>query len=298
MLLLFGDMTLTQIEIFKLLSEERNFSVVAEKLGITQPAVSNAIKKFETELQTPLISRLNKDFVLTEEGARIIAYCEEIVAQVQNIRNESRVNKSVEKVHLKMGTVWSANNRILPKLINYYKRKNPLVRLTVLEGSDREVECWINDGFVDFGIFSWLNEDLKQEIIAEDKYFLVVSKKNKLGTMKSIDLKMVLTQPIIISDAGCGPLIIDLFKNHDLNVEINYHVRELMTILAMTNENMAVSIIPELAIPEGYPDLKFIPISHHSNYNRKLYFSYKKSAEKVREIKNFKLLCDNLNGMA
>jgi len=286
-------MTLTQIETFTLLAIERNFSSAAHKLGVTQPAISNAIKKMELELDTALISRLNKEFTLTEEGSSILRFCEEIMVQVENIKNESRVNHNEQKTKLTLGTVWSANNKLLPKFINYYKRKNPLVRLTILEGSDREIEAWIEDGLVDFGIFSWTNKGLEQYIIAEDDYYLVVSKRNKLSSAKSVKLKDICSQPVIISDAGCGPLILDLFKHYDLAVEIDYHVRELMTILAMVNENMAVSIIPQLAIPDGYPDLKFIPIELDLKLNRKLYFSFKRDSKNKEGIDNFKKLFDS-----
>jgi len=184
-------MTLTQIEIFTLLAMERSFSSVAHKLGVTQPAISNAIKKMESELNTALISRLNKEFTLTEEGISILRFCEEIMVQVKNINNESQVNHTGQKTKLTLGAVWSANNKLLPKFINYFKRKNPLVRLTILEGSDKEIETWIEDGLVDFGIFSWTNKRLEQYIIAEDDYYLAISKRNVLSSKRRVKLKEV-----------------------------------------------------------------------------------------------------------
>ena len=281
-------MTLNQIEIFTELAEERNFSSVAHKLGVTQPAISNAIKKMESELRTTLISRFNKDFTLTEEGNTILQYCEEIMTQVRNINNESRVKIQEEKSKLTLGAVWSANNKLLPKFINYFKRKNPLVKLAILEGSDEEIERWVEDDIVDIGIFSWTNKKLRQYVVAEDDYYLVVSKRNKLSLVQCVQLKDICSQPVIISDAGCGPLILELFKSKNLDIEINYHVRELMTILAMVNENMAVSIIPQLAIPSGYDKLKFIPIDLEHKLRRKLYLSFKRDSPNKAAILNFK----------
>ena len=60
-------MTLTQIEIFIHRTMEGNFSVVVKKPGVSQPAISNSIKKMESELNTSLISRMNEEFTLTEE---------------------------------------------------------------------------------------------------------------------------------------------------------------------------------------------------------------------------------------
>ena len=281
-------MTLTQIEIFTHLAIEKSFSVVANKLGVSQPAISNSIKKMESELNTTLISRMQKEFVLTEEGTTILRYCEEIMTQVHNIYQECTINPNEQKISLTMGAVVSVNNKLLPRFINYYKRKNPFVKLTVLEGTDLEVETWLDDNLVDFGIFSWTNEKFEQEVLIEDHFYLVVSKKNKLSLAKKVKLQDFCTQPLILSEAGCGPLVRDLFKSNNLDVEVNYHVRELMTILALVKENVGISIVPELAIPEGYTDLKFIPIELDSKYNRKLYFSFKNDSKKKESIDNFK----------
>ena len=66
-----------------------------------------------------------------------------------------------------------------------------------------------------------------------------------------------------------------------------------MTILAMVNENIAVSIIPELAIPDGYPNLKFIPLELDPKLKRKLYFSFKSDSKNRVGIANFKKLFDS-----
>ena len=66
-----------------------------------------------------------------------------------------------------------------------------------------------------------------------------------------------------------------------------------MTILAMVNENMAVSIIPQLAIPDGYPNLKFIPLELDPKLNRKLYFSFNSDSKNRVGIDNFKKLFDS-----
>ena len=124
-------MTLSQIEILVELSNERSFSRVAEKLGITQPAVSLAVKKFETELDTIIVSREKKSFELTEIGHNILIYCKQIAKQTRNIRSEVLSSKLGTKGKLILGTVWSVNNTLLPKIINTDSQVSSPLKVTI-----------------------------------------------------------------------------------------------------------------------------------------------------------------------
>ena len=214
--------TLSQIEVFIALSEEESFSNAAEKLGITQSAVSHAIKKLEQELGVYLISRERKKFYLTEIGKDILIYCREIHQQTKNISQEIAAQKNGTKQVIRLGTMWSVANTILPKLINSYKRKYPNIDIAVFEGTDQEIEDWLIKGVVEVGIFSSNNTKLALTQITQDQFFAVVPEKNPLAKYKLLDLKQLEPYPFIMSKGGCEPLILALLNYHQVSLNVKF----------------------------------------------------------------------------
>lgn len=278
-------MTLTQIEIFVELAHQKNFSKTADKLGITQSAVSHAIRKLEQELGLNLISRTRKQFQITETGANLLIYCQEIQRQMQNIEMEVAAQKNDTKATIRLGTVWSVANTILPKLLNTWKRKNPMTDVTILEGTDQEIEKWLLTSAIDVGICSCLNEQLHQVFLTQDRFYVVVSDRHPLAWSKSLQMTELEKSPFIMSKGGCEPFIRYIEKEEKSQLKVRFEAREILTIITMVKENMGISIIPELALPKGIDGVRFIPLQ--TDFRRKIYLGTLKSRNKTPLLKSF-----------
>lgn len=253
-------MTLSQIEIFVELAKEKNFSRTAEKLGITQSAVSHAIKKLEQDLGVYLVSRERKNFQFTEMGANLLIYCREIQQQVRNIKLEVKAQKLGTKGSIRLGTVWSVAHTILPKLLNAYKRKHPTVDILVFEGTDPEIEKWLFDQVIDVGIYSRHNQQLEQTKLTEDRFFAAVADDHPLSNKKILCPEHLGKYPFIMSTGGCEPLIRSIVDFHQTTLNVRYQAREIISIVSMVKANLGVSLIPELAIPKDFEGVRFIPL--------------------------------------
>lgn len=277
--------TLSQIEVFVALSEEKSFSNAAMRLGITQSAVSHAIKKLEQELGVYLISREQKKFFLTEMGNHILIYCKEIHQQIHNIKEEVDAHQNGTKGIIRLGTVWSVANSILPKLINSWKRKFPKVDISVFEGTDQEIEEWLLKGVVDMGIFSGSHPELDLIKLTQDQFFAVVSEENPLSQFKKLKLRQLEAYPFIMSKGGCEPLILSLLNYHQVSLNIKFHAREVLTIATMVRENLGVSLIPELALPKFYQRVKYIPLE--VDFKRNIYLGMLKRGRAKNQFGDF-----------
>ncbi|HMB64061.1 MAG TPA: LysR family transcriptional regulator [Eudoraea sp.] len=275
-------MTLSQIEILVILAKERNFTKTAEKLGITQPAVSLAIKKLENELDIKLISRETKNFQLTRAGENILIYCHQIIKELENIRKETRSKKKGPVGRLILGSVWSVNNTLLPKFINSFKREHSEIDISIFEGLDNEIENWLHENTIDIGITGWKNDAFHQEMISSDRYVVVISKQHSLRNRKVIEPYELQHFPLISSRDGCGPLISEIAEYHNLELDIQYDAREISTILSMTRENLGIAIFPELAIPRGYTGLKYIPLN--TSLKRRIWLNYNNNNAEKYEV--------------
>src|ERR1700747_2997366 len=124
------DLDLVQMETFLAVAEERSFSRAAARLHRTQPAVSQAIAKLESELGEVLFERSSRDGTLTDAGEVLREYA----AKLLNLRNEAS-GALTELRELHRGRLTLAANEypclyLLP-LLDDFRRQNPRIKVTV-----------------------------------------------------------------------------------------------------------------------------------------------------------------------
>lgn len=115
------------------LYKEKNFSKAANKLGISQPALSTAIKKAEKEAGTVFFNRSMSPLTLTESGKVYIEAVEEILSIQHNL--ECRLNDmaTLNAGHLKIGGSNFFASYILPHAISKFSKKHPAIEIDLIE---------------------------------------------------------------------------------------------------------------------------------------------------------------------
>lgn len=97
-------MNLRQLEIFKAVCEETSFSKAAEKLHVTQPAVSQAVALLEAEAGSPLLERIGKKVSVTESGRLFALKVSELIEKYKEAENvlhgkKNQTNRTVGMLH-------------------------------------------------------------------------------------------------------------------------------------------------------------------------------------------------------
>src|SRR3981189_235810 len=121
-------MELYPLKVFLTVANQKSFSRAAEKLLRTQPAVSLAIQKLESDLQEKLIDRSSKDLLLTDAGKIVLEYArrfENLEGDLENALAELRDNSAGR-------LVVGANESTALYLVTYiaeYRRKDPKAKV-------------------------------------------------------------------------------------------------------------------------------------------------------------------------
>lgn len=129
---------LTQLYTFIDVSETMSFSHTAQRLSITQPAVSRHIKELETAVGVPLLDRRHQGLAMTEVGYALLAHAENIRASVEQMqRGMANIDGDVVG-HLKVGVtpVWEF---LIPRLLEEFKARHPRFEFSLLPGNNFEV---------------------------------------------------------------------------------------------------------------------------------------------------------------
>jgi len=140
---------LTLLRQFVVAAEEGGISKAANRLRISQPALSKNIRKLEELLGTPLFERHSKGTTLTPAGqifherAQIIGL--EYQHALQDVRNS--LSEQASTIRIGAGPIWSST--ILPRMVQRFHASFPRHRLQVLTGSADDLAEWVRIGRID-----------------------------------------------------------------------------------------------------------------------------------------------------
>ncbi|MEN2766241.1 LysR family transcriptional regulator [Ornithinibacillus xuwenensis] len=145
-------MDIRTIRTFLLAAEHENYREVAERLFITQPAVTFQIRQLEKDLGGKLFMKDGRNIVLTEFGRLFYQECVEIVSQFD--KSIHRMNQFKQGFHklLRVGISPLFADTILPTIIHRYIEGNPNVEITIKIMESSEISQHIEKGIIDIGL--------------------------------------------------------------------------------------------------------------------------------------------------
>ncbi|NUT69526.1 LysR family transcriptional regulator, partial [Pseudomonas corrugata] len=152
-------MTLTQLEIFSLVAELHGFTAAATRLGISQSAVSHAIKSLEQELGVELFRRHQSLVELSDIGQQLLLRARAMLGLANTLRQEAADARGMRRGTLRIGSFGPTSSmKLLPAILQRYRALHPGIEVHIDEGPDRQVIQWLDERRIDVG-FVVLPED-------------------------------------------------------------------------------------------------------------------------------------------
>lgn len=145
-------MTVSEAEIIKVLFEERNMRKAAERLFLTQPALSQRLQTIEKEWGAQLFIRSQKGLIPTPAGELVIQYSNEVVVRRMEIMDTLQALQS--KVHgtLKIACASIVGQNWLPKVLKQYVELYPDTKISLMTGWSSEIVKALYEGEAHVGI--------------------------------------------------------------------------------------------------------------------------------------------------
>ena len=190
-----------QLRAFHFVALYGSFSVAAEKLKISQPAVSDQVKKLEQNYDTLLIRRHNKKITLTETGEKILILTKQLFEVEQQI--EDYISETGQELAGSIRIIADSASHVL-NILSAFRKKYPMVKVILKSGNSEEVENALRTFDADIGIMPNLSNklDIGMKFLGSSK-IIAFGQPEYLNTNKSI-LKMadVKKLPIIFREKG------------------------------------------------------------------------------------------------
>ncbi|WP_169907681.1 LysR family transcriptional regulator [Priestia abyssalis] len=241
-------MTLFQLEVFLKVVETGSFTKAGEQIGLSQSAVSQAVAALESELNIKLLNRNRNGVSLTKIGERITGLIRDLIMIKTKIINEATGITEIETGTIRVGSISSMSAKLLPGMISSFKKRFPGVEVILYEGNYEEVRNWIKLSVVDVGIVTEEKYELEFIPLLQDKMVVFVPENHRLSNQSSIHLKEIANEPFIMPKE-CHSILHTIFKEQGVSPAIQFEVRDIATIIAMVQEGVGNTILPEMAIP-------------------------------------------------
>lgn len=144
---------------------ERSFTKAAEKLFISQPALSSTIKRLEKDLGYPIFERSGKEVIPTELGEKYIRAAEEIILIQKNLEQEIDDLLQLRKGRIVLGSTTFIASNVLPQLLKRFRQANPDVEIEILVEQSTVLREKLEKGLVDIAIDNALGREPEYEYI-------------------------------------------------------------------------------------------------------------------------------------
>ena len=242
-------MQISQLTAFLAIAELQSFSLAAERLHITQPAVSKRIRQLEDNMKTTLFDRIGKKSFLTPNGQALLPHAERILLEVKTYKSSLAREHDKPSGILSLATSHHVGLYRLPQVLRDFKIQYPEVDLE-LHFMDSEDACIaIANNELELAIVTLPeipDERLNLEPIWIDLLQIVLAPDHPLASLTNIDSHQLLEYPAILPSAGTftRKIINNFFTVSKDSMKVILETNYLETIKVMVSANLGWSMLP------------------------------------------------------
>jgi LysR family cyn operon transcriptional activator len=237
-------MELRQLRYLIAISEELNINRAAKLCFVTQPALTQQIKKLEDEFNTSLLIRRGRGIILSDDGERLTRYARSLIKKVDAIKTEFTRPQKKHVNQVCLAAVPVIHKLIGAKKILELSKSN--IKLKKMCNDQMEYE--LRRGLINAGISSIVPNiiDTYARTIAREKMYVVVSKNHLLNCSEEIDLKSIKNEPLaLLSKELMEREYIDTYlKEKKVSVKLKLDIGSFDELISLIKYSNFISILP------------------------------------------------------
>lgn len=257
-------MELRQLEYFQMASRLRNITRAAERLRVSQPNITVAIKKLEAELGIQLFDRSQKQLSLTPEGAVFLNRVELALRNIQDAVLEVNDYKQLQKGTIKIGIPPMMGAYLFPRIFSSFQRRYSHLDIFMHEEGSVAIREQLEQDELDFGIviLSGASSHLQLLPMTKSQIVCCVPEDSELATKKSLTLQDIADSNIIMLKEGSflRQLILTKMKESSITPNIVLESNQVVTLKGLVASGVGVAFLLDMVI-EDTPGLKAIPLA-------------------------------------
>ncbi|MCK9285368.1 MAG: LysR family transcriptional regulator [Rhodocyclaceae bacterium] len=275
-------MDIRRLRYFVVLAEELHFGRAAERLSISQPPLTSAIKMIEDELGIPLFARNSRRVSLTPAGAAFYPQALRVLSQLDFACAAAREVGAGNRGHLLISFVGAMSLRGVPEAVAEFSASHPEIAVSLREMSSFEQLKAILDGDVAGGFLHYsgpLHPDLQYLEISEEAFVCCLPTKHRLADKREIDLAELSAENFIIYAREASPFsydnVIGVCAAAGFSPIIRHYVTRGVTALLLVARGAGVALVPDAFVNIGLTGISFLGIKG-SSIRSMSYFAWRR----------------------
>jgi DNA-binding transcriptional LysR family regulator len=246
-------MELYLLQTFLTVAVEKSFSRAGEKLLRTQPAVSLAIQRLETELGEKLIDRSGKELLLTDAGRIVTEYARRFANLEQDLDNSLAELRDNAAGRLGIGANESTTLYLLQH-IERYRRTYPKIKVQVRRSLSSKIPSQLIDGDLELGVISYDPDDdrLVSTVIYHDHLAFVVSPEHRFAKRTSVSIAELGMETFIAHNvvSPYREVVLKEFQRQKVALNMDVEMPTVESIRRLVQRNEGVAFLPRMCVEQ------------------------------------------------
>jgi len=244
-----------QLRAFVAIAESGTFTAGAQRVHVTQAAISMQIRQLETEIGARVFVRAPRHVILTEAGEHLLRRARQMLREHDAAIDEIAELAGAERGRLRIG---SASAMVLtdqlPTILKELRKQHPRAEIGVTSGTSEALVEQILAGELDIAFVS-LPVDargIQTERLSEDQLVAIASPRHKLAKQKTISAYTLAGERLILGERGGNTrrLIDQFFAQAGVSLRVAMELSRQQAIKRMVEEDMGVGIVPLQSVKE------------------------------------------------
>lgn len=243
-------MDMRHLRCFVAVSEELHFGRAAERLHLTQPPVSLAIKELEEELGVVLLERTSRRISLTRVGEDALRDARAVLSAADTMRRRAHEAAQGLVGSLSIGFISIPAYSFLPSSLQSFTESFGRVKLDLQEGVTDQILQNVESGSLDIGLIFRIPElpaSMNFRLVQEEPLVIALHDSHTLAVSKSIALEALSQERFIGFERQYGPLMFDAIvatcMRHGFSPNL-FHARQMHTIVSLVSGGIGVALVP------------------------------------------------------
>jgi DNA-binding transcriptional LysR family regulator len=253
-------MELKQLRVLQAVGETGSFSVAADRLGYTQPAVSKIVATLERQLGTTLVDRGLRPIRLTEAGSALARRASAAFEQITAAELEVDAIANLSAGRLRIGTFSSAGAAMVVDALRVFRKAHPAVDVSITEiGMPSAVTRSLRRGDLDLGVsFDYpeigdtFGDDLDQVHLLDDPFDVVVPRGHRLEGDRTIRFADLAGENWLLGDFGTDSpsfrMIDRRCREAGFDPAVAYRINDCQMAQALVAAGEGIALLPRLML--------------------------------------------------
>jgi DNA-binding transcriptional LysR family regulator len=237
------------LKAFVLVAESGSFSLAAEKLHLTQPAVSKRIALLEEQLGSDLFDRIGRNISLTEAGRALLPHARAVQQELEAAQQSVRDLAGEVAGQLRLATSHHIGLHRLPPVLSEFSKAFPAVHIDIDFMDSEQAYELIMQGKAELAIVTLAPAEEARVVtlpVWADPLDFMVGVQHPLAGISGLDLEALSEHPAIMPGLNTytGQIVARLFNQHNLTLRVSMATNYLETIRMMASVGLGWTVLP------------------------------------------------------